>query len=186
MQYTPIHNYNMIIVNGFKKMFPILHDADPEEVANNLYIDASAFSGRLGGGYGGGEDDIRNLISAAFDIELSVISAREIKTTLTTKLRQAVLENNHQVLLYTAFGFERAASMAVVDLREVDWANPHRYVEVSDDDEEVGINIPEAINEWVEVLCEPSQTRSVVGNRTRNRERRKPIEQVVKSLFDGV
>jgi hypothetical protein len=74
--------------------------------------------------------------------------------------------------------------MAVIDYRDVDWVDPYRIVE--EGDEEDGNEVSEVVEEWVEVLCEPSVARSVIGNRTRKKLRRKPAERAVKSLFEGV
>lgn len=184
MSKNPDFDYTSFALNGFKKTFPILTKVDPEAVAEWLYQTVSAFSGRDGRSLaGGGEDDILCLVAAAASAEIEVCTTREIKDALREKLRRAWLNNDHAAILYVARGFERAASMAIVDLRDVDWADPYRVLE--ENDEEEGIAISEVVEEWVETLCEPSQARSAIGNRSRKRLRRKPAERAVKSLFEG-
>lgn len=183
MKKIPKFDFIEFIQKCFRKKFPVLNEADPIIVAKWLYETISAFSGRDGRSLaGGGEDDIRCLIAAAADIEIEVCAAREIKDTLRTRLRCAWLANDHTTIFSVARGFERAASMTVVDCRDVDWADPSRIL---DQDEEEGIDIPSIVEEWVETLTEPSVVRSVIGNRSRNRLRRKPAERAVKSLFEG-
>lgn len=178
---NPEFNYSAFCLFGFKKRFPILVEADPEMVAHWLYATVSAFSNRNGRSLsGGGESDIICLCAAAAAVDIEVYAAREIKDTLHTKLRRAWRDNDHALILYVARGFERAASMAVIDLREIEWADPYRIDELV---EEEGITIPEAVEEWLETLCEPSQIRSVIGNRSRKRIRRKPAKRAVRSLF---
>lgn len=182
MSTNPLFDYSKFCLNGFKKTFPILSAADLREVAKWLYDTVSAFSGRDGRSLaGGGEDDCRCMIAAAAAVEIEVFAAREIKDALRARLRRAWLGNDHATIFYLARGFERAASMAVVDFRDVDWVDPYR---VFDLEEEGGIDIPEAVETWVETLCEPSQTRSIIGNHSRKKLRRKPAERVVKSLFE--
>lgn len=184
MSKNPQFDYTELILNGFKKVFPILIEADPEAVALRLYEDASAFSGRDGrSNAAGGLDDIRALTAAAAGVELEVCGAREIKDALRLTLRRAWLENDHSTLYRKARDFERSASMAVIDIRNVNWADPYRVTDVN---EEEGAEIPEAIEEWVDVLTEPSQARSVIGNRSRKKLRRKPASRAVKSLFEVV
>jgi hypothetical protein len=183
MSKNPQFDYSEFCLKGFIKAFPILSEADPQEVAYWLYSTASAFSGRDGRSLaGGGESDIVCLVAAAASIEIEVCSAREIKDTLCAKLRSAWLENNHVTILSIARGFERTAAMTVVNLRDVDWADPYRIL--NEVEEEV-VDISNEVETWIETLCEPSQARSVIGNQSRNRLRRNPIEQVVKSLFEG-
>lgn len=180
MTKKPKFDYNEFCQNGFQKKFPILAAADPEEVANWLYETVSAFSGRDGQCIcGGGDDDIRCLIAAASAMDLEVCNARKIKDKLRTRLRLAWLNNNHSVILKSARGFERGASMLVIDYRDVAWVDPYRIVE----DEEEKTEIPEEIETWIETLCEPSLSIAAVGNHSRNRERRKPVAKVVNSLF---
>ncbi|MDD5051554.1 MAG: hypothetical protein PHO27_02340 [Sulfuricurvum sp.] len=180
---NPDFNYSAFCLFGFKKRFPILAEADTEIVASWLYEIVSAFSGRDGRSLaGGGEDDIRCLVAAAAAVDIEVCYAREIKDALRAKLRAIWQNNDHAAIFYAARGFERAASMAIVDFRDVPWVDPFRIVEFSDEEE--GIEIPEAVEEWIETLSEPSQMRSVIGNRTRTRLRRKPAEHSVKSLFE--
>lgn len=182
MSRNPEFNYSVFCLEGFKKTFPILCEADPEAVALRLYEDSSAFSGRDGrSNGGGGEDDIRCLVAAAAGIELEVYSAREIKDSLRAKLRQAWDNNDYTTIFKKAKDFERSASMAVVDLRDVAWADPYR---ISEEDEEGGIAISEVVEEWVETLCELSTAVSVIGNHCRNRLRRKPASRSVQSLFE--
>jgi hypothetical protein len=179
---NPQFDYTQLIINGFKKAFPILRKADPEEVALRLYEDASAFSGRDGrSNAAGGQDDIRCLVAAAAGVELEVCAAREIKNSLRANLRLAWLNNDHVTIFTKARDFERSASMAVVDLRDVAWVDPYRFFEESDEKEEMVIH--EVIEEWIDVLTEPSQARSVIGNRFRKKLRRKPASRAVKSLF---
>ena len=179
----PHFNYSAFCLFGFKKRFPILVEADTEIVASWLYEIVSAFSGRDGRSLaGGGEDDIRCLVAAAAAVDIEVCYAREIKDALRAKLRAIWQNNDHAAIFYAARGFERAASMAIVDFRDVPWVDPFRIVEFSDEEE--GIKIPEAVEEWIETLSVPSQMRSVIGNRTRTRLRRKPAEHSVKSLFE--
>lgn len=183
MSKNPDFNYTQFCLDGFIKTFPSLKTADPEAVALRIYEDSSAFSGRGGrSNAGGSEDDIRCLIAAAADVELEVCAAREIKDALRTKLRRAWLGNDHATIFYIARGFERAASMAAVDFCDVDWLDPYRILDL---EEEGGIDIPEAVETWVEILCEPSKARSVIGNRARKKLRRKPAELAIKSLFEG-
>lgn len=183
MSKNPQLNYIALALNGFKKTFPVLTEADPEVVARWLYETASAFSGRNGRSLAGGaEDDIRCLVVAASAVELDVCATREVKDGLRARLRQAWLTNNHTMIFTVARGFERAASMAVVDLRDVFWADPYR---VSEEDEQEGIEIPEAVEKWIEVLCEHSGAQSMIGNRARKRLRRKPIKRKVEPLFGG-
>lgn len=178
---NPYFNYSEFCLQGFKKTFPILCEADPETVALRLYEDASAFSGRDGrSNGGGGESDVMCLCAAAAAVELPVCAARQIKDALRARLHEAWLTNNHAFIFKAAFSFERSASMAVIDLREVAWADPYRR---SDEDEEESVEIPEEVEEWIEVVCEPSQARSVIGNSSRNRLRRKTASRAVKSLF---
>lgn len=184
MSKNPKFNYTEFCLNGFRKIFPNLAESEPREIAYWLYGTVSAFSGRDGRSIaGGGEDDILCLVAAAASVEIEVCSAREIKDSLRAKLRRAWLCNDHAAILYAARGFERNAAMSLIDYRDVEWVDPYRIV---DKDEEEGIEIPEAVEEWVETLCEPSQARSVIGNRTRKRLRRKPAERAVKSLFGEV
>lgn len=183
MSANPSFDYTQLIINGFRKAFPILHGAEPEKLAKWLYETVSAFSGRDGRSLaGGGEDDILCLIAAAADVELEVCAAREIKDALRVRLRRTWEANDHVVLMEIARGFERNASMAVIDHRDIDWADPDRIVE----EEVEEIEIPKAIEVWVETLCERSQTRSAIGNRTRKKQLRKPTSRAVKSLLDGV
>lgn len=175
-------NYTQFCLSGFIKTFPILSEADPAAVALRLYEDSSAAAGRDGrSNAGGGEDDIRCLVAAAAGVELEVCSARAIKNGLRDRLRRAWLANDHAFIFKVALSFERSASMAVIDLRDVAWADPYR---VFQENEEVEIKISEVIEEWVDVLTEPSQARSVIGNNSRNRLRRKPASRAVKSLFE--
>ena len=183
MSRNPDFDYSTFCLDGFIKAFPILCETDPEAVALRLYEDSSAFSGRNGrSNGGGGEDDIRCLVAAAAGVELEVCAARAIKDSLREKLRRAWLANDHTTLYRKARDFERSASMAAVDLRDVTWADPYR---LSDEGDEEGIEIPEAVELWVDTLCEPSQARSVIGNFCRNRLRRKPASRAAKSLFGG-
>lgn len=186
MSTNPRFDYTVFILDGLKKGFPILTESDPQEIAEWLYETVSAFSGRDGRCLsGGGEDDIRCLVAAASGVALEVPAGenpREIKDALSTMLRRAWLSNDHATIFYVARGFERNASMSVVNYRNVGWVDPYRVVE---EDEEKGIEISEEIEEWIGVLTEPSETRSVIGNRTRKRLRRKPAERAVKSLFEG-
>jgi len=180
---NPEFNYSAFCLVGFKKTFPILLESEPIACANWLYQIASSFSGRDGRSLaGGGENDILCAISAAAAVEIEVCAAREIKNSLRAKLRQAWLNNDHAAIFYSARSFERAASMAIVDIRDVKWADPYRTIER--DEEEDVIMLPKDIEEWVETLCEPSQARSIIGNRSRNRLRRKPVKLAVKSLFE--
>jgi hypothetical protein len=173
----------LLALNGFKKTYPVLVEADPKQVAPWLYVTVSSLSGReIGGGFGGGEDDVRYLISAASAVALEVCLSREIKDKLRARLRLAWLENDHATIFNVACGFERAAATAIVDYRYIDWLNPLRIIEETEDE----LEVPIVIEEWIEVLCEPSQARSVLGNRSRSRERRKPAEKSVASLFEGV
>lgn len=182
MSKNPQFDYTEFCLNGFVKTFPILAEADPEVIAFRLYEDSSAFSGRDGrSNAAGGQDDIRCLVAAAAGVELEVCAAREIKDSLRAKLRQAWLNNDHETIFTKARDFERSASMAVVDLRVVAWADPCR---ISEDDEEGGIAISEVVEEWVETLCEPSMAVSVIGNHSRKKLRRKPASRAVKSLFE--
>lgn len=181
MSRNPQFDYSAFCLDGFKKTFSILSEADPEAVALRLYEDASAFSGRDGRtNAAGGQDDIRCLVAAAAGIKLEVCFAREIKDSLHVKLRQAWLTNDHATLFRKARDFERSASMAVVDFRQIDWIDPERFSE--DGDEEGGIEIPEVVEEWIEVVCEPSTVVSVIGNRSRKKHRHKPASRAVKSL----
>lgn len=181
MSKNPQFDYTLLILNGFKKTFPILAEANPETVALRLYQDASAFSGREGrANAAGGQDDIRCLVAAAAGVKLEVCAAREIKDALRAKLRRAWLENDHVAIFTKARDFERSASLAVVDLRDVAWADPYRILE---EDEEGEIDISEVVEEWVETFCEPSIAVSVIGNRCRKKLRRKPTPRAVKSLF---
>jgi hypothetical protein len=185
MSKNPEFDYTEFALKGFKKTFPTLFEADPNAVARWVYETVSAFSGRDGRSLaGGGEDDIRCLVAAAAAVELNVCAARAIKDALRARLRRAWLENDHATILSVARGFERAAAMAVVDLRDVSWADPYRVLEEDEEDEEEAIEIPEAVGEWAEVLCEPSDARAVIGNQSRSRERRKPVERAAKSLFE--
>lgn len=182
MSKNPQFNYTQFCLDGFIKTFPILSEADPEAVALRLYEDASAFSGRYGrSNAGGGEDDIRCLVAAAADVVLEVCAAREIKDALRARLRRAWLSDDHGTIFNIGVGFERNASMMKISHRDIAWADPSRVFE----EDEEGIEIPEAIEEWVDTLTEPSQARSVIGNRSRNRLRRKPASRAVKSLFEG-
>jgi hypothetical protein len=153
-------------------------------VTNWLYQTVSAFSGRDGRCLaGGGFADICAAIAAAADIELEVYAAREIKDALRARLRRTWLDNDHATIMLVARGFERNASMTVVNHYAVSWVDPYRVIE---EDEEEVIEIPEAVEEWIETLCEPSTARSVLGNRSRKKLRRKPAEWAVKSLFEGI
>lgn len=183
MSKNPEFNYTEFCIRGLIKSFQILSEADPEAVALRLYEDASSFSGRDGrSNAAGGQDDIRCLVAAAAGVELEVCAAREIKNALRAKLRRAWVANDHQTIFNKARDFERSASMAVIDLHEIDWCDPHRIVEECDDE---GIEIPEVVEEWIEVVCEPSRSISVIGNRSRKKLLCKPAKQVVKSLFEG-
>lgn len=184
MSKNPDFNYTEFCLEGFKKTFLILSESDPEEVAGWLYETVSAFSSRDGRSLaGGGEDDIRCLVAAAAAVEIEVCAAREIKDALRDRLRRAWLANDHATIMSVARGFERNAAMTVIDHRDIEWIDPYRVIE--EGDEEEGIEIPEAVEEWVEVLTEPSLAVSVIGNRSRKRLRRKPAERAVKSLFEG-
>lgn len=153
-------------------------------VAEWLYETVSAFSGRDGCSLaGGGSGDICALISAAAAVEIEVYAAREIKDSLRARLRQAWLNNDHFTIMSVARGFERNASMAVIDHLTVEWIDPHRIFEEIDNENEIEIH--KAVEEWVEILCEPFQARSMIGNRYRKKLRRKPAERAVKSLFEG-
>lgn len=183
MSKNPYFNYNAFCQNGFKKAFPSFIEADPQEVAKWLYETVSAFSGRYGASNaGGGSDDIRCLIAAAAGVELEVCAAREIKDKLRAKLCKAWLANDHMMIHNVACGFERNASCAVVDLLQVDWLDPNRIEEEGDQK----IKVSEVVEEWIETLCEPTVHRSVIGNYSRKKFRRKPAERAVKSLFEGV
>ena len=185
MSKNPDFNYTTFALEGFKKIFPILQGSDPAVVAEWLYETVSAFAGRDGrSNSGGGQDDIRCLVAAAANVVLDVCAVRKIKNSLALKLRQAWLVNDHVTIFYVARGFERNASMSVVDHRNVEWADPYRVFEGGDEEE--GLEIPEAVDEWVEVLTEPSEVRSIIGNRMRKDLRRKPAERAVKSLFEDV
>lgn len=185
MSKNPEFNYTEFALIGFKKTFPILTESIPETVAEWLYEIVSAFSGRDGrSNAGGGEDDIRCLIAAAANVELEVCAAREIKDALRARLRRMWLDNDHATIMSVARGFERNASMAVIDHLTVEWIDPHRIFEELDNEDEIEIH--KAVEEWVETLCEPSQARSVIGNRSRKKLRRKPAERSVKSLFECV
>lgn len=184
MSKNPEFDYITFALNGFKKTFPILIESDPLEVAKWLYETTTAFNGRDGRSItGGGEDDIRGLVAAATNVILEVCAAREIKDALKLKLRCAWKINDHAVIFSVARGFERAASMKKVDYRDVYWVDPYRIVEDVDGKDEV--DIPETVEEWIEVLTEPSQARSVIGNHSRKKLRRKPASRAVKSLFEG-
>lgn len=183
MSKNPEFNYTAFCLDGFIKTFPLLSESDPEAVALRLYEDASGFAGRDGrSNAGGSEDDIRCLIAAAAGVELEVCAAREIKDALRVKLRRAWLENDHVAIFTKARDFERSASLAVVDLRDVAWADPYRILE---EDEEGEIDISEVVEEWVETFCEPSIAVSVIGNRCRKKLRRKLASRAVNSLFEG-
>lgn len=184
MSRNPEFNYTEFCLEGFKKTFPILSEADPEVVALRLYEDASGFAGRDGrSNAGGGESDIVAMCAAAAGVEIKVGAAREIKDSLRVKLRQAWDNNEHATIFKKAKDFERSASMKIVDIRDVAWADPNR---ISEEDEEGGIEISEVVEEWVETFSEPSTAVSVIGNRSRKKLRRKPAERAVKSLFEGV
>lgn len=185
MSTNPSFDYTQLIINGFRKAFPFLHCADPEKLAKWLYYTVSAFSGRDGRSLaGGGEDDIRCLIAAAAAVELEVCSARKIKNNLRMKLRQAWLKNDHALILSCARGFERNASMNIINLHNIEWIDPSRVIDEAE--EEQVIVISETIEEWIETLTEPSEARSIIGNRSSKRLRRKQAERAVKSLFEGV
>jgi hypothetical protein len=182
---NPDFNYSVFCLEGFKKTFPILSKSDPLIVTNWLYQTVSAFSGRDGRCLaGGGFADICAAIAAAADIELEVYAAREIKDALRARLRWMWLDNDHATIMSVARGFERNASMAVIDHLTVEWIDPHRIFEELDNEDEIEIH--KAVEEWVETLCEPSQARSVIGNRSRKKLRRKPAERAIKSLFECV
>lgn len=183
MSKNPVFDYTKFCLDGFIKTFPTLFLADPSDVAEWLYETVSAFSGRPRGDKGGTSDDLRCLVAAAAGIELSVCAARKIKDALSVKLRCAWLSNNHAMILYIARGFERAAATAVIDYRDIDWCDPYR-VFMEEDDE--GPEIPETIEKWVEIFCEPSQARSLIGNRSRKRLRRKPAKRAIKNLFEEI
>lgn len=183
MSKTLQFDYTKFCLDGFKKIFPVLSESHPKRVAEWLYGTTSCFSGRDGRCLaGGGEDDIHYLVSVAADTELEISSARQIKDTLRKKVQNAWLKNDHFSIFYVARGFERTASLAVVDLRDVDWANPSRILE--EDYEQDEIEIPDVIERWVETLCEPSSGRIVTGNTSRSREKRRPQNKVVQSLFE--
>jgi len=150
-------------------------------VAEWLYETVSAFSGRDGrSNAGGGEDDIRCLVAAAANVELEVYAAREIKDTLRARLHWAWRNNEHEVIMLVARGFERNASMTVIEHRDIDWVDPYRVVE---DHEEEGIEISKEVEEWIDTLCEPSVIVSVIGNHSRKKLLSKPYERATKSLF---
>lgn len=181
---NPGFNYSEFALMGFKKTFPVLLEADPGSVSDWLYYTVSGFSGRGGHSLaGGGYDDTVCLCAAAAGVELEVCSAREIKNGLRARLHRAWQSNDHATIFYTAFGFERAAAMTIIDLRDITWADPYRIIEDENEDE---IEIPQEVEDWVHTLCGPSQARSVIGNRTRKRLRRKPVERALKSLFEDV
>jgi hypothetical protein len=65
MTKNPEFDYNQFCLDGFRKKFPILYEADPKKVAEWLYVTVSAFNGRNGQCIcGGGECDIHALICA--------------------------------------------------------------------------------------------------------------------------
>jgi hypothetical protein len=178
---NPEFNYTEFALIGFKKTFPILTESIPETVAEWLYETVSAFSGRDGrSNAGGGEDDIRCLIAAAANVELEVCAAREIKDALRTRLRNAWNSNDHIQILSVARGFERNASMMVIEHRDIDWIDPYRVLE---DDVEEGIEISKEVEVWIDTLCEPSVIVSVIGNHSRKKLLSKPYERATKSLF---
>lgn len=181
MSKNPRFNYTELVLQGFKKYFQNLVESNPDEVANWLYTSTSAFSGRDGKCIcGGGEGDIRNLICAASGENFEVPEARKVKKKLRTKLRQAWLENDHVTIYDAARGFERGASMKTIDYRTIAWADPCLF---SIDEDE--ILTPESVEVWIDVFTEVSETRSMIGNKSRKRLRRKSADQMVKSLFEG-
>jgi hypothetical protein len=181
---NPDFDYTKFCLVGFMKTFPSLSEADPEAVALRLYEDASAFSGRERWLSAGAEDDIRCQIAAAANVELEVCAAREIKDSLRNKLRKAWITNDHALIFKVAFNFERAASMISIDLRDVEWVDPYRISEEIDD-EEVVEEIPEVVREWIEVVTEPSQNKTIIGNRHRKRISKKPPTRQQKLLDFG-
>lgn len=187
MSKNPEFNYTQFCLDGFIKAFPILIEADPEAVALRLYEDASGFAGRDGrSNAGGGEFDIIALVSAASAVSIPIPPherAREVKSELANALRRVWLENDHMTLFRKARDFERSAAMSVVDLRAVEWCDPHRIEE--EGDEEV-IEIPEVVLEWIEVVCEPTQAQPQNGNQSRSRERRRSLERSTRSLLGEV
>jgi hypothetical protein len=183
---NPEFNYTVFCLNGFKKTFPILCEVNPMRVAEWLYGTVSAFNGRDGRSLAGGsQSDIVAAVSAAAGIIIpirSIDKPRQIKDTLRARLLSAWRGNDHATIMSVARGFERNASMTVIDHLAVSWVDPYRTVEEIDEEEN---EVPEAIKEWVEVFCEPSQVRLVIGNYSRKKLLSKPAERAVKSLFEG-
>jgi hypothetical protein len=184
---NPEFNYSEFALSGFKKTFPILYEADPEAIAKWLFYTASGFAGRDGkSNAGGGELDIIALIGAASGVSIPIPPherAREVKSELADTLRRAWFNNDHHIIFKKARDFERSAAMSVVDLRAVDWCDPHR---IEEEIEKEAIEIPEAVAAWIEVVSEPTQAEPQYGNRSRSRERRRPIEHPARSLLEGV
>lgn len=183
----PEFNYIEFCLSGFKKTFPILAEADPEAVSEWLYYTARSFNSRandFGDDKGGAFDDLRCMIAAAADVVLEVCAAREIKDSLRAKLHKAWGLNDHVMIFYKAFQFERNASMSVVNHRDVDWADPMRVIE---EEEQDNIEISAVVREWAETLCEPAAEITTSGNRHRkHNDRRKPASRAVQSLFEEV
>ena len=140
MSKKPEFDYTMFCYKSFVYKFPCLAETEPCAVAEWLYYMSSAFSGRDGRcRAGGGEGDIRALVAAASGVHItSDDNVRQVKNKLRNRLKAAWMDNDHAVILYIAKGFERGASMKVIDYLGVEWADPYRIdsnvdeIEISD------------------------------------------------------
>ena len=128
MSKKPEFNSTTFCINSFIHKFPNLATAESREVAEWLYYMTSAFSGRDGRcNSGGGEGDIRALVTAASCVDIIYDEdVRSVKNKLSNRLKAAWMDNDHAVILYIAKGFERGASMKVIDYLGIEWADPYR------------------------------------------------------------
>lgn len=157
-------------------------DSDPNEVAEWLYYTTSAFSGRDGKcRAGGGHGDIRALVAAASGINIIYDeNVRKIKIKLRNRLMEAWQGNDHAEIMYIARGFERGASMAPVDISSVLLAN-----QSTESDDEF-IEIPVAIEDWIETFFEFMQIKPTVGNCIVKKFDHNKSIRITSSLFEEV
>ncbi len=202
MSALPLHYYTpsaadsrQMALNWFKKKYPDLTKIGSNEfeiVAFDIFdvcknLIGTESMGVSGPGFGGSHGEIRCAIAVSMGISIDFESrdVRHFNKHTIAALIAAWRNDDHASFLSRCAGFERNATNSKIDLLLVATEAFESFWEINDEEDE-HIDIPESIEEWVEVLCEPSFAQYVIGNRSRNRLRCKSAERTVNSLFDGI
>lgn len=191
--YTTREEYRAFALEWFKKTYPDLlkiEEDNFERVSFDLFdicknLIGTESNSANGVGFGGSHGEIRAAIAAAMGIaiEFDADEIRHFNDSTIAALTADWKKNNHDGFLARCAGYERNATNAKIDLLFVANEVAEGVYEMLEDTEDVIIDPVVAI--YVEVLCEVTIVKkSIEGNRSRSRERRRPVDGLVRSLFD--